>query len=138
MSEQAVNEAIVGDGYAVANIDGIGDGPGFRKVRHALEVKEMGVNAIVLPPGIETGFHFHDEQEELYFVHAGSVEISFNDGSTHRLDAGGMARVDAPTHRKIKNVGEGEAIYVVVGAKGGYVGRDGRAPEGEGRVVGGG
>ena len=32
--------------------------------------------------------------------------------------------------RSIKNVGEGDAIYVIVGAKGGYVGRDGRTAEG--------
>jgi mannose-6-phosphate isomerase-like protein (cupin superfamily) len=138
MSEEAVNEAVVGEGYAVANINGIGDGPGFRKVRHALEVKEMGVNAIVMPPGIETGFHYHDEQEELYFVHSGSIEITFGDGTSHRLEPGGLARVDAPTHRKVKNVGDVDATYVIVGAKGGYVGRDGRAPDEEQRVVGGG
>jgi hypothetical protein len=36
----------------------------------------------------------------------------------------------------MRNVGDGDAIYVIVGAKGGYVGRDGKLPEGEtGRVV---
>jgi hypothetical protein len=28
------------------------------------------VNAVVIPAGIESGRHFHDEQEELYFVAA--------------------------------------------------------------------
>ena len=37
-----------------------------------------GANAIVLPPGVETNFHFHDEQEELYFVHRGEIEFTFN------------------------------------------------------------
>src|SRR6202008_3766874 len=68
-----------GGGWAVANLDDLGDGPGFRKVRHGLGVTAFGVNAIVLPPGIETGFHFHDEQEELYFVHRGEIEIEFGD-----------------------------------------------------------
>ena len=50
----------VGEGYAVAHLDDLGDGPGFRKVRKGLGVTAFGVNAIVLPPGIETGFHYHD------------------------------------------------------------------------------
>lgn len=120
-----------GDGYAVGSLDALGDGPGFLKIRRELEVAEMGVNAVVLPAGVETGFHFHDEQEELYFVHSGTVEIKFGDGSKHTLEAGGLARVDASTHRAMKNLGEGDAVLVIVGAKGGYVGRDGREPEGD-------
>jgi mannose-6-phosphate isomerase-like protein (cupin superfamily) len=125
-----------GEGYAVGSLDGLGEGYGFRKIRRALGVSELGVNAIVLPPGLETGFHFHDEQEELYFVHAGTLEIEFGDGQSFTLGPGGMARVDAPTHRKIRNVGDGDAVYVIVGAKGGYVGRDGRLPPGEARLPG--
>ncbi len=121
-----------GDGWAVGNIDDLGEGPGFRKVRRELDVAEMGVNAIVLPAGMETGFHFHERQEEVYFVHSGAVEIEFGDGSTHRLEAGGLARVDAPTHRKLKAVGEQDAVYICFGAQGGYVGRDGQVPEGAG------
>lgn len=120
-----------GNGYAVGHLDEMGEGYGFRKIRRALDVKEVGVNAIVMPAGYETGTHFHDEQEELYFVHRGTLEMRFGDGSSHTLEEGGIARVDAPTVRGVKNVGEGDAVYVVVGAKGGYVGRDGRVPEGE-------
>jgi mannose-6-phosphate isomerase-like protein (cupin superfamily) len=122
---------IQGDGYAVANLDDLGDGPGFRKIRKSLGVTAFGVNAIVMPPGIETGFHYHDTQEELYFVHRGTVEIEFGDGAVQRLGEGGLARVDAATPRKIRNVGDGDAIYVCAGGKDGYVGRDGRAPDGE-------
>ena len=122
---------VEGDGYAVGSLDEMGDGYGFRKIRRVLGVNEFGVNAIVMPPGIDTGNHYHEKQEELYFVHRGAIEMTFGDGTTHRLDEGGMARVDAPTVRKVKNVGEGDAVYVIVGAKGGYVGRDGKLPEGE-------
>jgi quercetin dioxygenase-like cupin family protein len=131
-----VRDVVEGDGYAVANVDALGDGPGFRKVRRALGVTAFGVNAIEIPPGYETGRHFHDEQEELYFVHRGRVEFEFGDGSTHVLDEGGFARVDPQTVRKIKNVGEGPALYVIAGGKDGYVGRDGRLPEGETRAGG--
>jgi mannose-6-phosphate isomerase-like protein (cupin superfamily) len=122
-----------GDGYAVANLTNLGDGPGFRKVRRALGVTAFGVNAIVLPAGMDTGRHYHDEQEELYFLHEGRIEMEFGDGARSVLEPGGLARVDAATVRRIRNVGEGDAVYLVVGGKGGYVGRDGRLPEGEAR-----
>jgi quercetin dioxygenase-like cupin family protein len=128
----AEGKATRGDGYSVANLDDLGEGPGFRKIRTELGVTAFGVNAIVLPPGYATGSHFHDEQEELYFLHSGQVEIEFGDGSTHRLDPGGLAWVDAPTHRKLRNLSDTEeAVYVVVGGKDGYVGRDGNLSPGE-------
>jgi quercetin dioxygenase-like cupin family protein len=120
-----------GEGYAVANLDDLGDGPGFRKVRKGLGVTAFGVNAIVLPVGIGTGFHFHDEQEELYFVHRGAIEMEFGDGSVQRLGEGGLARVDAATVRRISNVGDVDAVYLCAGGKDGYIGRDGRVPPGE-------
>jgi uncharacterized cupin superfamily protein len=126
-----------GVGYAVApNLDALGEGYGFRKLRKGLGVSAFGVNAITMPPGFESGSHYHDKQEELYFVHRGTIEIEFGDGATHRLDEGGSARVDASTLRKIRNVGDGDAVYLCAGGKDGYVGRDGRMPEGEQRVGG--
>jgi quercetin dioxygenase-like cupin family protein len=121
-----------GDGYALANLSDLGEGPGFRKIRAPLGVTAFGVNGIVLPPSYETGRHYHDEQEELYFLHSGEIEIEFGDGSSHKLKPGGLAWVDAPTVRKVRNTSDTEeAVYVVVGGKDGYVGRDGRQPEGE-------
>jgi uncharacterized cupin superfamily protein len=126
------DDAIIeGDGYAVGHVDQMGEQYGFRKIRRSLGVTAFGVNAIAIPPGYETGRHFHDEQEELYFCHRGRIEIEFGDGTSHVLEEGGAARVDAATIRKLKNVGSGDAVYVIVGGKDGYVGRDGRAPEGE-------
>jgi quercetin dioxygenase-like cupin family protein len=127
----------IGEGYAVGTLDDLGAGPGFRKVRKGLGVTAFGVNAIVMPAGYESGLHYHDEQEELYFVHRGTLEMEFGDGSTHRLQEGAFARVDASTLRKLRNVGDGDAIYLCAGGKDGYVGRDGRLPEGETRVHGG-
>ena len=123
-----------GEGWAVAHLDDLGEGPGFRKIRPALGVEEMGVNAIVMPAGVESGFHFHDRQEEVYFVHSGVLEIEFGDGAVQELGPGGIARVAATTHRKTRNRGPADAVYVVFGAEGGYVGRDGRNPEGEAGV----
>jgi quercetin dioxygenase-like cupin family protein len=126
-----VHEVVEGDGYAVANVDALAEGPGFRKIRRELGVTAFGVNAIELPAGFATGRHYHDEQEELYFVHRGRVEFTFGDGSTHELGPGGLARVDASTVRAIKCVSDENALYVIAGGKDGYVGRDGKLPEGE-------
>jgi mannose-6-phosphate isomerase-like protein (cupin superfamily) len=124
-----MNETISGDGYAVSSLDALGEGPGFRKIRGPLGVEAFGINAIVLPPGYATPRHSHERQEETYFVHSGEVEIEFGSGgdvTTHKLGPGGLARVSAATVRRLRNVGEGEAIYVCVGGAGGYVGRDGQ------------
>lgn len=132
MSENAAEQVTKGEGYAVANLDDLGQGPGFRKIRTPLGLTAFGANAIVLPPAYATGSHYHEEQEELYFVHSGRVEFEFGDGSTQQLGPGGLAWVDAPTPRRVRNLSDSEeAVYLVVGGKGGYVGRDGRLAEGE-------
>ena len=123
-----------GDGYAVGHLDDLGDGPGFRKVRRGLDVTAFGVNAIVMPAGYQSGFHAHETQEELYFVHRGTIEMEFGDGSLERLEEGAFARVDAATMRKMRNVGDRDAIYLCAGGKDGYVGRDAHVPAGEDRV----
>ena len=128
-----MSEPAQAEGYAVSSLDAIGDGPGFRKVRRELGVTAFGINAIVLPAGYATGVHYHDEQEETYFVHQGTVEIRFGDGTTHALEPGGIARVDAATHRGLRNLGDGEAIVLVAGGKDGYVGRDGQPVDGNPR-----
>jgi uncharacterized cupin superfamily protein len=127
-----MTESTTGDGWAVGSIDAMGDGPGFRKVRKELGVTAFGVNAVVIPPGYSSTRHYHERQEELYFVHRGTLEFSFGDGSAHTLGPGGFARVDPSTVRSLRNVSDTEdAVYVCVGGDGGYVGRDGLLPEGE-------
>src|SRR5947209_7420811 len=118
-------------GYTVSSLDQLGEGYGFRKIRAALGITAFGMNALVLPPGYATNVHYHDEQEETYFVHAGEVEIRFDDGTTHALPRGGIARVAPRTPRGLRNVGTSEAIVIVVGGKDGYVGRDGRTADGD-------
>ena len=132
MTEATETGVEKGGGYAVAQLDALGAGPGFRKIRKELGGTAFGVNAIVLPPSYETGRHYHEEQEELYFLHSGRIEMKFGDGSAHQLDPGGLAWVDASTVRSVRNLSDSEdAVYVVVGGKDGYVGRDGKLPEGE-------
>jgi uncharacterized cupin superfamily protein len=125
-----MTQTTTGDGWAVGSIDGMGDGPGFRKVRKELGVTAFGVNAVVIPPGHASRRHLHERQEELYFVHRGTIEFRFGDGESQTLGAGGFARVDPSTVRSLRNVSDSEdAVYVCVGGAGGYVGRDGLLPE---------
>jgi len=126
-----MTDTVQGDGFAVGSLDGLGEGHGFRKIRGGLGVTAFGVNALVFPPGFGAPPHFHDHQEELYFVHSGTLGIRFGgeDGEEHLLEAGGLARVDAATVRAIRNASETEDMVVlVVGGKDGYVGRDGHRP----------
>jgi quercetin dioxygenase-like cupin family protein len=121
-------DPINGDGWAVASVHDLGEGPGFRKVRAPLGVTAFGVNAVVIPPGYTTGRHFHDRQQELYLVLQGEIEFEFGDGDKQVLGPGGVARVDPGTHRRLRNTSDSEdAMYFCVGGDGGYVGRDGHA-----------
>jgi mannose-6-phosphate isomerase-like protein (cupin superfamily) len=125
MADDEVQEVVTGEGYAVANIAALGSGGGFRKVRPALGVTAMGFNVIVMPAEFAGRRHYHYEQEETYFIHQGHAELEFGDGSVQRLGPGGVARIDAATVRRIRNVGEDDLIYVAVGGKDGYVENDG-------------
>jgi uncharacterized cupin superfamily protein len=107
----------------VGHIDDFGEGL-VRKLRSGLGVEAFGVNAFVLEPGEEGRRHAHERQDELYFVHAGTPEIEI-DGLTHALRPGSVAHVPAPFHRQLRNNGSETAIFLIVGASGGYVGRDG-------------
>jgi quercetin dioxygenase-like cupin family protein len=127
-----MTQTTTGNGWAVGSIDAMGDGPGFRKVRKELGVTAFGVNAVVMPPGYVSGRHLHERQEELYFVHRGTIEFRFGDGESQTLGPGGFARVDPSTVRSLRNASDSEeAIYVCVGGAGGYVGRDGLLPDDE-------
>jgi quercetin dioxygenase-like cupin family protein len=118
-------DPIKGDGWAVASLTDLGDGPGFRKVRAALDVTAFGVNAVVLPPGQTSSRHRHERQQELYLVLQGVIEFELGDDK-QTLGPLGVARVDPRTVRSLRNTSEtDEAIYFCVGGEGGYVGRDG-------------
>ena len=113
-------------GYAFGSIDALGEGYGFRKVRQALGVTAFGANAIVMPPGFEGFHHYHEEQDELYFVHSGTARVEV-DGEERILGPGGLCHVESTTPRRVSNASDEEdLVLVVVGGKGGYVGRDGQ------------
>jgi predicted enzyme related to lactoylglutathione lyase/mannose-6-phosphate isomerase-like protein (cupin superfamily) len=131
-------------GHAFGALGDLGEGYGFRKVRAALGVSAFGVNAIVYPPSYTGFLHYHDTQDELYFVHRGTARFEAGE-EVRELGPGGLMHVESTTPRRVSNASETEDLVVfVVGGKDGYVERDGhmvdpadierRRAFGEGRI----
>jgi mannose-6-phosphate isomerase-like protein (cupin superfamily) len=113
--------------HAFGSIDEMGDGA-FRKVRRELGVTAFGVNVLVLAPGVAGRPHYHDEQDELYFVHKGRARFEVG-GEVRELGPGELCHVVSTTPRRVTSVGDEDLVMLVVGAKDGYVGRDGHLAE---------
>ena len=112
-------------GYQVSSLDALGEGYGFRKVRAALGVTAFGVNAIVYPPHYDGPNHYHDRQDELYFVHRGTATFVV-DGEERTVEEGGLVHVESTTPRSVSNYTDDELVVLIVGGKDGYVERDGQ------------
>ena len=81
--------------YVISSLDELGEGYGFRKIRKEMGVTAFGANALVMPPGYDGFLHFHDTQDELYFVHQGTARFEVG-GEVRELGPGSLAlrRVD--------------------------------------------
>jgi mannose-6-phosphate isomerase-like protein (cupin superfamily) len=110
--------------HSFSSIDELGDGYGFRKVRAPLGITAFGVNVVIYPPGMEGFLHYHDTQDELYFVHSGTARFEAEDES-YELGPGGLFHAESTTPRKVSNVGNDDLVLLVIGGKDGYVERDG-------------
>jgi mannose-6-phosphate isomerase-like protein (cupin superfamily) len=112
-------------GYAISSLHELGEGYGFRKVRAALGVTAFGVNGVVMAPGYEGFLHYHDTQDELYFVHRGRARVEVGD-EVREVGEGALLHVEATTRRRISNASDNEdLVMLVIGGKDGYVARDG-------------
>ena len=111
-------------GYAFGTIEELGDGV-FRKVRRSSASRRSASTCSCSQPGVEARPHFHEEQDELYFVHAGRARFALP-GESRELGPGGLCHVESTTPRQITSVGDEDLVMLVVGAKDGYVGRDGQ------------
>ena len=112
-------------GHTFGSIEELGEGYGFRKVRKPLGVTAFGVNFVVYPPGYEGIHHYHDTQDELYFVHSGTARVEVG-GEVRELGPGGLIHVESTTARRVSNASDTEdLVLLVIGGKNGYVERDG-------------
>jgi mannose-6-phosphate isomerase-like protein (cupin superfamily) len=112
-------------GHGFSSIAELGEGYGFRSVRRPLGITAFGVNAIVMPPRFEGFLHFHDRQDELYFVHSGTARVEV-EGEERLLGPGGLFHCESTTPRRVSNGGDEDLVLLVVGGKDGYVERDGQ------------
>src|SRR5947209_5360028 len=108
-----------GVGGSFTSLDELGEGYGFRKIRVALGVTAFGANAIVMPPGFVGFLHYHDTQDELYFVHSGTARFEV-DGEERTLGPGSLVHVESTTPRRFSNAGDEDLVVLVVGGTGGY------------------
>ena len=111
-------------GHTFSSLDELGEGYGFRKIRHGLGVTAFGANALVMAPGFDGFLHYHDTQDELYFVHQGTARFEAG-GEERILGPGSLVHVESTTQRKFSNAGDDDLVVLVIGGKGGYVERDG-------------
>ena len=116
--------------HAFGSLDELGEGYGFRKIRVPLGVTAFGVNAVVYPPHYEGISHYHDTQDELYFVHQGTAKVHV-EGEERILGPGGLFHVQSTTPRRIESIGDDELVLLVIGGKDGYVERDGHVTSDE-------
>ena len=116
--------------YAFSTLDELGDNYGFRKVRKALGVTAFGVNFVVYPPNYRGPEHYHDVQDELYFVHRGTAKVEVG-GEERVLGPGAVFHCESTTPRRISNPADEELVMLVVGGKDGYVERDGHVTSDE-------
>ncbi len=111
--------------YAFTSLDELGEGYGFRRIRRALGITAFGVNGIVMAPHFEGFLHYHELQDELYFVHAGTARVEV-DGEERLLGPGSLFHCTSTTPRRVSNGGDDDLVLLVVGGKEGYVERDGQ------------
>jgi mannose-6-phosphate isomerase-like protein (cupin superfamily) len=105
----------VSDDYTLITVDDVKDHyagtsvPGeFRWLAGALGTEQVAVTLLRIPPHSDfeqgTG-HFHENQEEVYIVTAGTLTMRFGD-EIQKVSAGQAVRVPGPTPRSHRNEGD--------------------------------
>lgn len=68
-------------------------------------------------PGDKVSFHYHHEQEELYYVVSGTGQVVVGeDREEIEVPEGGVFRPDLATPRHLRNDTDEEVVWLIVGA----------------------
>ena len=111
----------LGDGWAIApSVDALGDGM-FRRARQPLGITAVGMNVKVMQPDTSSRNHLHTQQQEIIFVHAGQIHVSFGDGTSHEVEAGGIVVIHPGHTHVVRVTSEEPATLVMLGGQGGVV-----------------
>lgn len=92
----------------------------FRSARAPLDVSAWGMNVIEMDAGCESypeHDHLGDQQEEVYLVLEGSVDLVF-DGERKALSQGTFARVSHAVKRKLVTTDQSAVILALGGTPG--------------------
>jgi len=123
MSGSTTNEELIqlGDGWAIApTIESLGDGM-MRRVRPQLGITAFGMNVKVMQPGSSSREHWHREQQEVIFVHAGEVDVVLGEETLVGLGAGAIVMVDPMQPHVVRVTSTEPAVLVMLGGRDGVV-----------------
>ena len=101
----------------------------FRQVRVPMGLTAFGMNVKVMQPGKTSINHLHTEQQEVMFIHSGSVDVTFGDGTTHHVGETGIVRIDPGEAHVVRVTSDTPAVIVMMGGKDGIVDGDAVFPE---------
>lgn len=83
-------------------------------LKDSLNTTNLGFTILEMDPEENGPEHEHEDQEEIYYVEHGSVEVNVN-GETESLTEGEVLKLDAEDTRQITN-GDEASRLVLVGA----------------------
>ena len=112
--------------HAFSSLDELGRRPRLPQgPRSRSAITAFGVNGVVYPPGFPGVSHYHDTQDELYFVHSGTAKVR-----GRRRGADRSARAASSTSSRRRRAGSRtpatrSSCCSSIGGKDGYVERDG-------------
>jgi mannose-6-phosphate isomerase-like protein (cupin superfamily) len=98
----------------------------FVPLRRQLGVSSFGLNQIVLGPGERGRIHRHREQEEVYLVLDGTLDLLV-EGETTEYGSGELIRIAPGLRRQLVNRGPHRLALLALGGAGEHAGRDGEA-----------
>jgi uncharacterized cupin superfamily protein len=87
----------------------------FLRLRAPLGITSFGLNKLVMAPGERNRIHRHTQQEEVYLVLAGELNLGL-EGVEHRFGVGELVRVAPAVRRQLINRGPGELELLVIGS----------------------
>ncbi len=109
-------------GWDMVSLDEI-DGS-FKLIRPALGLTAFGMNARVMQPGAGSKMHYHELQQEVFFVHRGCVQITFDGDSWQDVAEGSIVRIDPGTTHAFRNASGDPAVILMMGGRDGIVDGD--------------
>jgi mannose-6-phosphate isomerase-like protein (cupin superfamily) len=83
-------------------------------LKDALDTDHIGFTILELDPNENAPEHSHDEQEEIYYVEDGAVDVVVN-GESVSLSEGEVIKLDAEDTRQVRNRDRASRL-VLVGA----------------------